>query len=187
MKETHEQKAAYWYKVLTPLISRMEGYMDEFAPSGSLQNVRLKLFLCRLLRTYLSMFVYEGELYLEYEECREIAEKVTEKLTKEAVSLLAVPEDEPEINAYLQKLDDNIYEDPDFSRLALEAVEGVQLPVTEEAFLKEMRDCRWSINNGLYSIRDERKEMNEAPYKYNDSEPPPWLDEFEYIDWVMTH
>lgn len=49
----------------------------------------------------------------------------------------------------------------------------------------------------LSEIYDEKK-MPEKPVKDRDedddddddrygSTPPPWLDEFEYIDWCMTH
>ena len=32
-----------------------------------------------------------------------------------------------------------------------------------------------------------RKERRGAESRRRDDEPPPWMDEFEYIDWVMTH
>ena len=32
-----------------------------------------------------------------------------------------------------------------------------------------------------------RKALRTPVTRERDDEPPPWLDEFEYIDWVMTH
>ena len=32
-----------------------------------------------------------------------------------------------------------------------------------------------------------RKEQRGTKSRGRDDEPPPWMDEFEYIDWLMTH
>lgn len=39
----------------------------------------------------------------------------------------------------------------------------------------------------LNAFLEERKQRRHAASYRRDDEPPPWLDEFEYIDWVMTH
>ena len=39
----------------------------------------------------------------------------------------------------------------------------------------------------MYIFARERKQICNPVRPRNEDDPPPWLDEFEYIDWIMTH
>ena len=43
-----------------------------------------------------------------------------------------------------------------------------------------------AYNSNQYDEKKIGKEENDDD-EYSGSTPPPWLDEFEYIDWCITH
>lgn len=193
----------YWYEALTKASKVGEAGFTEFAgeepgqeepgqgESGADSKRLLKLAKLRVLwllhaGRHLDMFMHSGEVYEEWEKCTELSSLILKKAVEEAMVGDWSTEEAAELEAFRAGCGDKVYETRDIREKLHEIFSGADeetLEKIDEEIRRRVDFVRWK----LYDAKFARKDEVEAPFRKYLDEPPPGMDEFEYIDWMITH
>ena len=148
-----------------------------------LQRARLRILLRRNACDLLSLCISKAE-NISMKEANEIWDSLYSELMEDAVAGIWSGEDNLSLARYLASCSEGIGDTEDFCmffRLAF--VEGrPEGELETESVARRVKESSERCLNTF--IRERRKQQDRNG---SENEPPPGLDEFEYIDWLITH
>ena len=144
-----------------------------------LQAVKLDILLRQYLCDDLTEHIMNGENFSEG-KAKELQKDIYSELIEDAIAGIWSDTENMEMTMFLYECTKGVEsESLFFARLE----EILPMDVSEEIMLAMMA----GMDKDIEDFTDKRKERWLPKRSSNEDDPPPWLDEFEYIDWVMTH
>ena len=146
----------------------------------SVRTVKTRILLLQYLCGRLEKTLADAE-GLDAESAEKIKGQLYSELMEDAVAGIWSDEENVEIAMFLYKCTNGLIKEKGFVS-ALEEALGSSVPEETGRAAAETADQ-------VFMSFAERKKAPKAPDEKsrNSDDPPPGLDEFEYIDWIMTH
>ena len=183
-----DEKVQFWKDALITASDIGVRNIEEYADGDRVCLAKIMLLWLYHSAAYFAVHVSSAEIYDNWERCKEIAAGAIESAIGDVMSLGWPAEKRAELKRFEEECAEGAY---DASEIALLVRSALSCIYYDEALLKEAEEkaagCIDYVRFKTYSIEENRKEEVTAPYRTDSSEPPPGLDEFEYIDWVITH
>ena len=178
--------AGYWHGALISSSRQgIDGFI-EFCGQDPVCLAKLRMLWIMHSGRYLDIYMHKGEVYEEWDKCTELSRRILDKAIQDILSEDFSPEDEAEIRKFHAEYAGRDYKIPDIKeelhRLFCDADEETLEKIDEEVLRRVAYD-RWT----LYDYQFARKKEVMKKYQKDSDEPPPGMDEFEYIDWVISH
>ncbi len=154
-------------------------------PLDRLQKALLRILIRQELCDLLSLVIRSAEGIRE-EAANAVWEKMYSELMEDAVAGIWSEEDNLALARFMSLCAEGIGDAETYCVYFLRALGS------EDRSLRDVSDpialrVKETANRHLDAFIKARKEQRAEKTRARDDEPPPWLDEFEYIDWVMTH
>ena len=175
---TEEVKRA-WFGAIREAANKTGKGLKEKSALSPVQAVKLDI----LLRQYMCD---------DLEECIKASENITAEKAEDLQK-----------DIYSELIEDAIAgiwsetENMETAMFLYECTKGVRLESLFSAHLKEvllkddieeeMQSVTDKMNREMKRFTDQRNARWQPKENDNEDDPPPWMDEFEYIDWVITH
>lgn len=177
---------SYWYDAFTKICKWMENDFKRYIENGSGQMKRIKLLFIKRARKFFGMYIYFGEYDENYNECIKLADEIMANVLEEELSGSWSEEEKQEFKKFYEECPDYFEPIEELYAFVKNILPDVQDNEIMEKIYKEARYWHDSIKANFETFQMSRKSKF---IKDDDegSEPPPWLDEFEYIDWMITH
>ena len=144
-----------------------------------LQAVKLDILLRQYLCDNITEHIMDGENY-SVEKTKELQKDIYSGLIEDAIAGIWSEPENMEITMFLYECTKGVESE---SLFAARLEEILPLDDSTEIMLAMMA----GMDKDIEDFTSKRKERWMPKKSSNEDEPPPWLDEFEYIDWVMTH
>ena len=155
----------------------IEKCLEELPPRLA-QKVEVSILLRQLLFDGLGSQLMRVERF-DRETTGEVLKLIYSDLMEDAVAGVWSEEENMDITMFLYECTEGVKESTKYREL-LEQALGTE--VTDE----RAETIRSAAEQEMQQFAEKRnREL--TPPKRRDDEPPPWLDEFEYIDWQITH
>ena len=149
------------------------------APVGTVQAVKANILIRQYLCDRLAAQISEAD-GLSGETSDEIRKEIYSELMEDAIAGVWSETESMETTVFLCECSNGVREKAIFDRLLQEA-----LPESTQETAAAVRTL---ADQELERFAGKRKALHvPVARERNEDEPPPWLDEFEYIDWVITH
>lgn len=138
-------------------------------------DILLRQFLCDRLPA--RIMEVEG---LDAERAEAVRRDVYSRAIEDALAGSGYSDDGIELAMFLRCCLDGVEDEAAFRARLAEALGDGTEAVT--AASEQAREAAWAK-----LVAQTRKKEPRPERESRDDEPPPWLDEFEYIDWLITH
>ena len=115
-------------------------------------------------------------------EAEKMCKEIYTELMEDVIAGVWSEEENREIIMFFGGCTNGVTDDDTFRTLTEKAFGTHTAPDTAKK-LREAAD----LELDQFCERRKKQIQPEKPRRRSDNEPPPGLDEFEYIDWVMTH
>ena len=143
--------------------------------------ILLRQYLCDGLRLTMKMTDK-----ISTEEAEALWKQVHSELMEDAVAGPGAGTDDLEIARFLLACVDGVRDEEYYFSLFMRALGPRRIP--REEVLRDMaKGNRFFADKRLKRFIEQRGIRIASEKRCRDNEPPPWMDEFEYIDWVITH
>lgn len=154
-------------------------------PLNQLQKALLRISIQQDLCDCLSLSICSAE-GIRDDASHAVWNKMYSELMEDAIAGLWSEEDYLEIERFMSLCSEGIGDTETYCAYFLRALGS------EDESLRQVSDSiavhvKKTADRRLDAFIKARKEQRDAKSPRRDDDPPPWLDEFEYIDWVMTH
>ena len=147
---------------------------------GSVQAVKVSILIRQYLCDRLTQQIADSD-GLPGETSEEIQKEIYSELMEDAIAGVRSETENMETAVFLYDCTAGVREVPVFRSMLERAL---QQNVTDE----KVQEMMTSADREMESFADRRKALRtQSESERSENEPPPWLDEFEYIDWVITH
>ena len=174
----------YWYDALARASRHGIDGMMGFCGEDPVCIAKLRILWILHAGRYLYIHMHTGEVYEEWEKCTELSRDIIDKAVQDTLSEEFCPEDAAEIKRFIAGYAEQEYEVKDIKKelhtLFCDADEKTLEQIDEEIRLG-IQYARFTLYDFEFARKDEAKGKNDS------GEPPAGLDEFEYIDWVISH
>ena len=144
-----------------------------------LQAVKLDILLRQYLCDDLAEHIMDGENF-SAGKAKELQKDIYSELIEDAIAGIWSETENMEITMFLYECTKGVESESLFST-RLEEI--LPMDDSEEIILAMMV----GMDKDIKDFTDKRRDRWLPKRSSNEDEPPPRLDEFEYIDWVMTH
>ena len=182
-----DEKVRPWHDILEDASEVGVRGFEEYTEGSRLCRAKLMLLWRRHCSVYFAVHVSDGEPYTEWDRCRKIASQALKMAVDDVMNLGWTSNERAELRDYDAECAAGPHEPSEVEALLPGALSNIR----DEAVLREAKaEVRSRVDYvrfRLYHHEDIMKDKAEAPYRSTSSEPPPGLDEFEYIDWVISH
>jgi hypothetical protein len=176
----------YWYDALISASRQGGDSFVEFCGQDPVRIAKLRILWTLHAGRYLHVQMHDGEVYEEWEKCQELSRRIIDKAVQDILSEDHRPEETAEIRRFFDEYAAHSYEIPNIREelhaLFCDADEKTMAQIDEE-FRRREQFVRWT----LYEFEFARKDEVKMRGRKDTDEPPPGMDEFEYIDWVISH
>ncbi len=148
-----------------------------------LQRARLRILLRRDACDLLSLCISAAES-ISRKEANKVWDRLYSELMEDAVAGIWSGEENLALARYLESCSEGIGDTEDFYAFFLSALgeTGSGNRQETETVARQVKTSADACLNAF--IRERRNRQSQGT---SGDEPPPGLDEFEYIDWQMTH
>ena len=147
---------------------------------GSVQRVKASILIRQYLCDRLTPQIADAE-GLPVETAEEIQKEIYSELMVDGIAGIWSETENMEIAVFLHDCIGGVREVPIFSSMLGRVLE-------QDVLDKKVQELMMSSDREMESFAGRRKALRTPPERESsEDEPPPWLDEFEYIDWVITH
>ena len=147
---------------------------------GSVQEVKTSILFCQYLCDRLTPQIVDAD-GLPVETAEEIQKKIYSELMEDAIAGIWSETENMEMAVFLYDCTGGVRDVPVFSSMLGRALE-------QDVLDKKVQVLMMSADREMESFAGRRKVLRTPPERESsEDEPPSWLDEFEYIDWVITH
>ncbi len=147
---------------------------------GSVQEVKTNILFRQYLCDRLTQQIADAD-DLSVETAEDIQKEIYSELMEDAIAGIWSDTENMETAVFLYDCTAGVREVPVFRSMLERAL---QQDVTDE----KVQEMTTSADREMESFVGRRKALRTPPEsERSENEPPPWLDEFEYIDWVITH
>ena len=175
---TEEVKRA-WFGAIRDSADSTGKELKEKTEMTPLQAVKLDILLRQYLCDGLEDDIKESE-NATTKEIKNLQKDVNSELIEDAIAGIWSETENMEIAMFLYACTEGVRtEDLFFARLK-EILPDDDLEGIPQKLMVQM-------NRDMMKFSNFRKKRWLPKVNQNEDDPPPWLDEFEYIDWVMTH
>ena len=144
-----------------------------------LQAVKLDILLRQYLCDDLAEHIMDGENF-SAGKAKELQKDIYSELIEDAIAGIWSETENMEITMFLYECTKGVESESLFST-RLEEI--LPMDDSKEIILAMMV----GMDKDIKDFTDKRRDRWLPKRSSNEDEPPHWLDEFEYIDWVMTH
>lgn len=182
-----DTKVQYWHDVLETVSDIGVSGLEYYTGGNRLTLAKLMILWRHHSGTHFAVHVRSAEVYDSWERCVEIAEKALQLSIRDVLSAGWSATETAGLRSYIAECAQGAYDSEDIKRL----LRGALSDIYDEKMLKEAEEealsCIDYVRFKTYSLEEERRDEVTSDSRSGSSEPPPWLDEFEYIDWQITH
>ena len=180
---TREKLVRIWFGGVRSTSDAGERELPEAMCMTSLQRAMLRILLRQDACDLLSLCIRETE-NISMKEAKEIRDSLYCELMEDAIAGIWSGEENLMLARFLESCSEGIGDTDDFCTFFLSALgesrseDGQEIDTIARRVKKNADEC-------LNAFIQERRKLQIG----TDSEdgPPPGLDEFEYIDWLITH
>ncbi len=178
-----ENLVRIWFGGVREASDAGEKEIPETVRLTPLQRARLRILLRRDACDLLSLCIRKAE-NISMKEANEIWDSLYSELMEDAIAGIWNEEENLALARYLASCSEGIGDTEDFCSFFISALEGTETGTREE-MEAVARHVKERSDKCLDTFIKERQKLQER--SGSDDEPPPGMDEFEYIDWVITH
>lgn len=178
-----EKLVRIWFGAVRDASDAGERGIPENICLNPLQRARLRILLRRNACDLLNLCISEAE-NISLKEANEIWADLYSELMEDAIAGIWGEEENYALACFLESCSEGIGDADDFCTFFLSALGKGQADGGQKTETVA-RQVKKSADECLDAFI--RKRQNQRPQSYSDDGPPPWMDEFEYIDWQMTH
>ena len=175
--DKRETMVREWFGAVRSAADAGVKVLENAGPITPFQRVKLNILFRQEQCDLLSLVIKSAE-YISQKEASEVRAEVYSRLMEDAVAGIWSEEENIDMVLFLGKCSEGIGGDDDFCDYASEVLDA-----EKDTILRAKK----TAGNLLNDFIRERKAINSPKQSRREDEPPPGLDEFEYIDWVMTH
>lgn len=176
-----EELVRIWFGAVRDAADAGEREFPETGSFSRLQKALLRILIRQDLCDFLSLSIQSAE-EIDSDAANQIWEAMYSELMEDAIAGIWSAEEDLELARFLSACSEGIGDTETYCELFSRALGGGDRDSDPLAVrVKKTADRR------LDDFIKARKERRGAGSRRRDDEPPPWLDEFEYIDWVITH
>ena len=178
-----ESLTRIWFGGVRAASDAGEAEIPKSVRLSPLQRAKLRILLRRDACNLLTLCIQSAE-HIPIQTAKEIWERVYTGLMEDAVAGVWSGEENLELVRFLGLCSEGIGAEEDFCdcfRLLLGMKKGAADEKTDAAAVQAKRGAQKSLD----AFIKERKRLKDRAA--SDDGPPPGLDEFEYIDWQITH
>ncbi|MBO7703482.1 MAG: hypothetical protein J6S26_03465 [Solobacterium sp.] len=173
----------YWHDVLLEAALIGEHAFAAHAEEGSLLRAELRLLWILHAGEHLSVFISDGEVYLDWKSCKTLSERIRSQAEDEVFRTLSDRTGTQQLQTFRNRCGNSVQDTQNLLPL-LEEI----LPNEASKSLAETAERTVElIRHRLYQRQQERREAVLSTLQDPDCKVPAGLDEFEYIDWIITH
>ena len=186
LDRSYEEKVRFWYNALITASNIGVSGMEEIASHDRLCLAKIRLLWRYHAAEMLHVHIYDGERFEKWENCEKIAGEALAESVKDVMTVGWSEEEKKELESFASECSRGAYDSRALKALLRNALSGSGDDAIREA--EEMADrCIDYVRFETYSFENDRKGDVMEPLRSDSSEPPPDMDEFEYIDWQITH
>ena len=175
---TEEVKRA-WFGAIRESADNTGKELKKEAGLTPLQAAKLDILLRQYLCDDLADHIRESE-NVTAEDAEKLQKDVYSEMIEDAIAGIWSEAENMEIAMFLYECTKGVRMECLFSARLKEILSEVD---TEENMQKMMA----RMNRDMKEFTDQRNARWQPKENDNEDDPPPWMDEFEYIDWVITH
>ena len=176
--KTEEVKRA-WFGAIRDAADRTGKELKEKAALQPPQSIKLDILLRQYMCDDLADYIQKSE-NITAEKAEELKKDVYSELMEDAIAGIWSETENMEIAMFMYACTKGVRLESLFSARLKEI-----LP--DGGFEKEAADLPAAMNREMKQFTDQRNKRWQPKENRNEDDPPSWLDEFEYIDWMITH
>ena len=182
---TRSDTYEFWKEPLITTCKYAQEAFAKYVTEGSIQEAKMKILFCIKGGRYLPSHIAWEEKYDKDEECIKLGQKILNEALEEAMQGNWSEAEKTELNEFLEECKTECKTKDELYVTVNKALAHIQdadvLKEADELAKHWLENIRMELCN--YDFR------RDLIYQESDegSDPPPWLDEFEYIDWNITH
>ena len=180
-----EDLARLWFGAVRGASDAGEREIPETEPLDRLQKALLRILIRQDLCDGLSLSIRSAE-DIGADAANGIWRTMYGELMEDAIAGIWSEEDDLALVRFMSLCAEGVGDTETYCAYFLRALGG------EDGELRRASDpiavrVKETADRRLDAFIKARKALRDAKSPRRDDEPPPWLDEFEYIDWIMTH
>ena len=185
MKDTTEDLVRIWFSAVRDAADAGEREIRDVELLSQLQRALLRILIRQDLCDFLSLSIRSAE-DIGADAANRIKQTMYSELMEDAIAGIWSEEENLKLVHFLSLCAEGIGDTETYCEYFFRALGGEDgsLRRTSDAIAKRVKE---TAAGRLDVFIKARKEQCGAKSRSRDDEPPPWMDEFEYIDWAITH
>ena len=175
---TEEVKRA-WFGAIREAANKTGKELKEKSALSPVQAVKLDILLRQYMCDDLEECIKASE-NITAEKAEDLQKDVYSELIEDAIAGIWSETENMETAMFLYECTKGVRPESLFSARLKEVL-------LKDDIEEEMQSVTDKMNREMKRFAEQRNERWRPRENTNEDDPPPWLDEFEYIDWVITH
>ncbi len=176
-----EDLVRIWFGAVRDAADAGERELPESGSFSRLQKALLRILIRQDLCDFLSLSIRSAE-EITSDAANQIWEAMYSELMEDAIAGIWSEEENLELVRFLSLCSEGIGDTETYCEYFVRAL-GDENRGSDSVAVRVKKTADRRLDDFIKA----RKERLGAGARRRDDEPPPWLDEFEYIDWVITH